>query len=481
MKSERDLWSGRFRKTLSEGARSFSSSPEDAVLLKYDILGSLAHLHSLHRAGIIGREERMEMERGLTAIYSEYKEHPEALLRGREDLHMAVEMELTSRTAAGARLHTGRSRNDQIATDLRLYTREQLVIIASRLAELLRTLKRLARSVMGVTVPSYTHLQRAQPVYLSHLMLSHFWRLASDMTRIIDAFSLLNISPLGAGAIAGNGIGLDTRIASDALGFSRPFLNSIEATEGRDFCADAAYVCSMLCAHISSQAEEIILWSTHEFSFIELPDEFSTGSSLMPHKKNPDIAELLRARYSTVLSSLFAILVIIKALPSGYSRDLQEVKRHLFSAIEITSSSLKVHNGMLSSMHFSEENMRAASRDALTYSVEAVHELVRRGMPFREAHRLVGEAVAESAESGENFLSVLAGRFPDVPFPSSPEEDIELRSSGGGGSSEDVLHQLSEADRRVSEFEAWIAARRKEIARVERNLLKRNMARNVSK
>lgn len=469
--SGKDLWGGRFRRQLESSARRFSSSPEDALLLRYDIAGSIAHAMGLERAGLLSTRELNGIVNGLRSIYHSYSERPEKLLSGEEDVHMAVEKELTRMNPDhGPKLHTARSRNDQVALDLRLYSREALLRIGDRLLEMERALLAVARKHLAAPVPGYTHMQRAQPVYLSHHLLSHLWRFSRDMERLEGMYRLTDSSPLGAGAIAGSSHGIDPSYTSALLGFGRWFSNSLDATSDRESCLDIAFLSSMIALHLSSIAEEVVMWSTSEFGYITLPDELSTGSSLMPHKKNPDIAELVRGKCGYVTAQLMSLIVTLKGLPEGYARDLQEVKRPLLVSSEEVCSMLQAMSSLVSGIKFNRDRMAENASDQSSHSVEIVDELVREGVAFRKAHSLVGQAVAEAAEKGETLQHVVARMWPDVHFPASPAEDIEKRSSPGGSSLSSVRRQVTAASRSIAASRRWIASRKRAIACVDRLL-----------
>ena len=466
--SRKELWSGRFRKQLDPGALKFTSSPEDALLFRHDIAGSIAHAMGLERAGIISSKELKILAGGLRNIYSRFAADPERILSGEEDVHMAVERKLTEmHPGSGPRLHTGRSRNDQVALDLRLYSREGIVRILSSLMAVEESILSVCGKHISAPLPSYTHLQRAQPVYLSHYYLAHFWRFMRDIQRLQRVFDSLNISPLGAGAIAGSSQPLEPSFTSSLLGFSMPFENSIDASSDRDFCLDTVHACVMAALHLSAIAEEIVLWSTAEFGYVSLPDSLSTGSSLMPHKKNPDLAELVRGKCGSVTGNFVSMVVSVKGLPLGYSRDLQELKKPLFESIEEVSSMAETVSEMVSGISFNTERMAENASDQLSFSVEAVDGLVRSGMPFREAHGAVGKAVAESMEKGIGLGAVMRKSWPDVEFPESPAAAIEMRSSPGGSSLTNVRKQIAASSAEMASARKWMASRSRLTAAVD--------------
>ncbi len=469
--SRKELWSGRFRKRLDPAVRLFTSSPEDAILLKYDIAGSIAHAMGLHRAGLLSREELGGIVEGLRSVYSSYSGRPEKLLSGEEDVHMAVEGKLIAmHPELGPKLHTGRSRNDQVALDLKLFSRAGVLQLLSTLIELEGSILSVCRRHISTPVPAYTHLQRAQPVYLSHYYLAHFWRFMRDVKRLQQLFDSMNSSPLGAGAIAGSSHPLDPSFTSSLLGFAGSFDNSVDASSDRDFCLEVAFSSSIAAVHLSSIAEEIVLWSTSEFGYVILPDALSTGSSLMPHKKNPDIAELVRGKCGTVTGYLMSMMMTVKGLPLGYSRDLQELKKPLISTISDVSSMAEMISALVSGISFNSKRMRENSSDQFSYSVEVADGLVRKGVPFREAHNAVGRAVADSLEQGRKLEDVVRGSWPDIDFPAGPAQAVEMRSSPGGSSIASVRQQLTAASAEMSGARRWLRSRRRTASSVDRLL-----------
>ncbi|MBX8636027.1 MAG: argininosuccinate lyase [Thermoplasmata archaeon] len=469
--SEKKLWSGRFSDSLNPDALDFSSSPEDFKLFKHDIVGSIAHAGGLRRARLLTPQEFAEIKTGLAAIYRENASDPGLFLKGEEDVHMAVESRLTAMLpVAGQKLHTARSRNDQIALDLRLYVREQTSETARMVAALQKTLLNVARAHRRTAMPSYTHLQRAQPVFLSHHMLAHFWRFERDFDRLRGNGRRMDVSPLGAGAIAGTSHPIDTRYTAELLGFSRPFSNSMDATSDRDFVIDACFANAMLGLHLSSIAEEMVLWSSAEFSYIELPDSLSTGSSIMPHKKNPDMAEHIRGKSSSLFSALFEVMSILKSLPVGYASDMQHTKRPLFRSFDTLSSMLSMVSALLTGVRFNSEALRLSASDDFSFSVEAVDMLVRAGMPFREAHETVGRAVKASLDSGRSFRETLSEQ--GTILPAGASEAIEMRSSRGGSSSARITEQLRDAAEALAAEQAWVRRETGRLSSIERRLLR---------
>jgi argininosuccinate lyase len=469
--SRKELWSGRFRKQLDPLAKRFASSPEDAKIVKHDILGSIAHAMALERAGILSGGEKDEIVSGLRTVYQEFLRDGSKFLAGEEDIHMAVERRLTDLCSSGLKLHTGRSRNDQIATDLRLFARDASLGVCGLLLDIQKTLLSVARREASTVMPGYTHLQHAQPVYFSHFLLAHFESFRRDFDRIVSDHRRNSVSPLGAGAISGTTHGIDTGFTSSLLGFSEPFRNSIDATSDRDFVLDALYANALVAEHLSSMAEEMILWSTSEFSFIELPDDFSTGSSIMPHKKNPDIAEHIRGRSSHVIANLVDVMLIVNSLPLGYASDMQHVKMPLFESFESVSSMLSVAAPLLTAIRPRRERMAAAAADEFSYSVEVVDSLVRSGMPFRQAHEAVGRCILESVEQGTDLRSSLRRNGISADVPGNPAESVELRKTRGASSLKSVREQMAAASAAIAAGRKWLNYELARKGQIEKMLL----------
>src|SRR5213595_806787 len=389
---------GRFSSAASEIAQRDSESVSfDRRLYHHDIAGSIAHASALASAGILAAHEFEMIARGLREIENEIAADKFVWDQSLEDVHMNIEAALTKRIGpAGAKLHTGRSRNDQIALDLRLYVREEIDAIITRLRALQNKLLLLAHKNSEVLMPGYTHLQRAQPIYFAHYLLAQLEALERDHERLRDARRRADVMPLGSGALAGSSIALDREAIAKALGFERVSQNSIDAVGDRDFVADVLYSLSMIGVHVSRFSEDLIILSTTEFGFIEFSDAFATGSSLMPQKKNPDMAELTRGKSGRLIGNLVSILTILKALPSSYNRDLQEDKKGLFDSVDTTKSALEIFAAMLPDLRVNRERMENAARDPNLLATDLAEYLVKKGTPFREAHQIVGELVVHS-------------------------------------------------------------------------------------
>jgi argininosuccinate lyase len=402
---------GRFDEPASETAQLYSESVSiDWQLYAHDIKGSLAHAAALKAAGILTKEEHEQIEAALTVIEAEIKAGDFRWERALEDVHMNIEAALTKRIgAAGAKLHTARSRNDQVALDLRLYVKAEAAEVCTRLRALQRALLSLAERHQAVILPGYTHLQRAQPIALGHYFLAHMEALERDHARIVDCARRADVLPLGSGAIAGSTIVLDRESIARSLGFSKLSQNSLDAVGDRDFVAEFLFGLAMIGMHLSRLSEELILWSTAEFGFITFSDAFSTGSSLMPQKKNPDMAELTRGKTGRLYGNLIALLTTLKGLPSSYQRDLQEDKGPLFDSVTTVRDALQVFAAMLPELTVHAGRMERAADDPNLLATDLAEYLVKKGMPFREAHEAVGKLVtrAAAAKVALNNVSLL--------------------------------------------------------------------------
>src|SRR5438270_9475175 len=391
---------GRLYQPAAELAQRYSESVSlDWRLYRHDIAGSIAHAAALARAGVITTDERQQIENGLRAIEKEIESGKFEWNASLEDVHMNIEAALTKRTGAvGGKLHSARSRNDQIALDLRLYVKAEIAEVAGRLRPLQIVLLDLAVRYVDVVMPGYTHLQRAQPIASSHYLLGQMAALERDANRLRDCLARTDVLPLGSGALAGSTIVLDReRIASD-LGFSSVSQNSVDAVGDRDFVCEFLFCLAMIGMHLSRLSEDMIIWSTTEFGFVEWSDAFCTGSSLMPQKKNPDMAELTRAKAGRLYGNLLSILTMLKGLPSSYNRDFQEDKAALFDSADTIMQSLEIWSAMLPELKFNYERMEAAASDAALLATDLAEYLVTKGLPFREAHQVVGKLVTRASE-----------------------------------------------------------------------------------
>jgi len=402
--------SGRFSAGPAEAVARFTESISfDWRLWRADILGSKAHAAMLHQAGLLTGAERDSILRGLDQISArieagEFRWKPEL-----EDVHMNIEAELTRRVPAGAKLHTGRSRNDQVATDMRLWVREQITGLSGEIRSLQSALLHLAENESGVLIPGYTHLQRAQPVYLAHHLLAYVEMLERDHERFLECLRRVNVCPLGCGALAGSTLPLDREFVARQLGFvderGRPQAarNSMDAVSDRDFAVEFCGHAALLAVHLSRLAEDLVLWSSTEFGFLRFADQYTTGSSLMPQKKNPDVAELARGKSARVIGNLTALLTLLKGLPMTYNRDLQEDKERLFDSADQVRATVRIMAAMLPHTHVNRSACHAAAADPALLATDLAEYLVRHGVPFRQAHHAVGSLVA-MAERSEKSL-----------------------------------------------------------------------------
>lgn len=390
---------GRFDEPASETAQLYSESVSvDWRLYPYDIKGSLAHATALAAAGILSKEEHEQIKAALSVIEAEIGAGDFRWERSLEDVHMNIEAALTKRIgAAGAKLHTARSRNDQVALDLRLYVKAETAEVGARLRALQSALLALAERHQNVHMPGYTHLQRAQPISLAHYFLAQIEALERDHGRIRDCAKRADVLPLGSGAIAGSTIVLDRELLARELGFSKLSQNSLDAVGDRDFAVEFLFGLAMIGMHLSRLSEDLILWSTTEFGFITFSDAFSTGSSLMPQKKNPDMAELTRGKTGRLYGNLMAILTTMKGLPTSYNRDLQEDKTPLFDSVSTVKDALSIFAAMLPELTVDSARMEMAADDPNLLATDLAEYLVKKGMPFREAHEAVGKLVARAA------------------------------------------------------------------------------------
>ncbi len=404
------LWHGRFEGGPAAELMAYTESLSfDRRLWRDDITGSRAHVRGLARAAIITDAERDQVLLALDVVEQEMETGLFVFLPADEDIHTAVERRVTELAGpAGAKLHTGRSRNDQSATDVRLWTKRELMVVARRVLDLQRVLLRRAEEHEGVYLPGYTHLQRAQPVLLAHHLLAHGWALGRGIDRILDALERIDVSPLGAGALAGSSLPLDVDGNAADLGFARRFENSLDAVGSRDHVAEALFVLTLIAVDLSRIGEEIVLWTTDEFGFAKLDDAYATGSSMLPQKKNPDIAELARGKAGRLIGNLAGFLATMKGLPLSYNRDYQEDKEPLFDTADQVRLALGAVTGMLATITFVPERMQAAADAETTAATDLAEWLVQRGMPFREAHAVVGALVREALQGERSLRSLVA-------------------------------------------------------------------------
>jgi argininosuccinate lyase len=457
------LWSGRFEGGPSERLLAYTVSLDyDRRLAADDIAGSRAHVRGLHRGGILDDAELAAVLDALDTVEQELAGETFVFAAGDEDVHTAVERRVTELAGpAGAKLHTGRSRNDQVATDLRLWCKRELAGVAADVVALQETLLRRAEEAGDAYLPGYTHLQRAQPVLLAHHLLAHGWALARDLDRLLDCRRRLDVSPLGAGALAGSSLPLDPDGVAEDLGFAARFENSLDAVSDRDFVAESLFVLALLGIHLSRIGEELVLWSSEEFGFAGLDDGYSTGSSMLPQKKNPDIAELARGKAGRVIGDLVGVLTTLKGLPLAYNRDLQEDKEPLFDAVEQVRLGLSAVEGMIATLTFRTDRMQAAADSPAAAAVDIAELLVARGMPFREAHGVVGGLVRRSLEDGEDLATIVRAELDDEAAGLlEPGVPVTRRTTPGAAGPAAVAEQRTRFAERLEQERFWLSSLR---------------------
>lgn len=461
------LWSGRFETGVSEFTQEFGASlPVDKAMYRQDIAGSRAHARMLAAQGIISQEDAAQIVAGLDEIEERIDADDFTFDINDEDIHMSIEAELTRNIGdAGARLHTGRSRNDQVVTDTRLYAKELARELLQANVSFRRVLMEAAEKNFDVILPGYTHMQHAQPVLLSHHFMAYYWMLARDFKRLRAAYEAADVNPLGSAALAGTTYPLDRAATTAELGFDRATPNSLDAVSDRDFLLDLDYACSVSMIHLSRLCEEIILWSTSEFGFITLSDAFSTGSSIMPQKKNPDFAELIRGKSGRVIGDLVALLVTMKSLPLAYNKDLQEDKEGVIDAAKTLYDCLRCMEGMVETMKVNEEAMAAQAKKGYLAATDVADYLAKKGLPFRKAHEVVGHLVLLCDKRGCDLDDLTLEDFQaESPlFEADITECLDLpsivaaRTTYGGTGHEAVRAQMELASEGLAADEALLA------------------------
>jgi argininosuccinate lyase len=442
------LWNGRFSSPMAASLWDLSQSYSfDHILYAHDIVGSKAHVRGLEHAGLLTGDECEQLLSTLDAVAQEFEDGSFVRHEGDEDIHMAIERRVTELAGAtGAKLHTARSRNDQVATTLRLFTRDAVTTLTKDLIDLVNALRELGSRYPEAYLPGYTHLQRAQPVLLSHHLGAHAWSLLRDVDRLFDARGRLNVSPLGAGALAGTSLPIDPAFTAKLLGFREPFANSIDAVSDRDFVAETLFDIALVGIHLSRMGEELVLWTTSEFGFATLGDDYTTGSSMLPQKKNSDVAELARAKSGRLVGNLTGLLVTLKGLPLSYNRDLQEDKEPLFDSLEQVFLIVEALRGAYGSMTFHVETAQRAADDPNLVAVDIAERLVEGGVPFRQAHEQVGQLVGEAAKHNISLAEAVAQNDQFAPFADlfAPGASLRGRTSPGGSG---PVSQRAQADR----------------------------------
>jgi len=462
MKSNKNFIRGRFRKAVDKSVAEYTASiPFDWRLYRHDIAGSIAHAKMLAKQGIISPEEAKIISSGLVSIREEIEQGRFEFQIELEDIHMSIEARLIEKIGeVGGKLHTARSRNDQVALDLRLFTKEAICNTLVKLREFQQALITLAEANKDIVMPGFTHLQSAQPVLLAHHFLAYFEMFRRDIDRFTNCLKHTDVMPLGSGAIAGVGYNIDREFVAQELGFSQLSQNSIDAVSDRDFVVEYEAAASLCMMHLSRLAEEIIIWSSAEFNFIELDDAYTTGSSIMPQKKNPDVAELARSKTGRVYGRLMAMLTTLKALPLSYNRDMQEDKEGLFDTVDTLLSTLGVFTGMIMTLRVKVENIEQTLKQGYILATDLADYLVKKGEPFRTAHNIIARLVTYAAEKGKAFSELSLAEYKG--FSPLFEEDVYLitinssiaaKDISGGTAPGQVDRALIAAKRLIAEFE----------------------------
>ena len=453
------MWAGRFSKKVDETVNAFNSSIAfDGRMYKQDIQGSIAHAAMLGDCGIISKEDSLAIIGGLKEILADIENGTLEFDMTAEDIHMFIEAELTKRLGdVGKRLHTSRSRNDQVAVDIRLYLRQEIDEIYALVKELAVTIYNLAKEHTETVMPGYTHLQRAQPITFAHHLLAYVQMLVRDLERLKDTAKRMNYCPLGSGALAGTTYKINRKQTAELLGFTAPMANSLDGVSDRDFCVELTCALSLIMTHLSRFSEEIIMWCSWEFKFIELDDAYATGSSIMPQKKNPDITELIRGKTGRVNGDLMTLLTMLKGLPLAYNKDMQEDKEAIFDAVDNVKLCVKTFIPMLATMRVIKENMRNAAAKGFINATDCADYLVKKGMPFRDAYKITGTLVAECIEKGltletlplECYRKMTELFTEDVYEAISLETCVRERKSEGGPAPDAVKVQLEIAAKQL--------------------------------
>lgn len=450
-------WGGRFEAQPEEWVDEFNASIDfDQNLIDQDVQGSIAHATMLANQNIISQDEAHTIIEGLKAIQKDVHQNKIAFKASLEDIHLNIEHELIQRVGeAGGKLHTGRSRNDQVATDMHLYTKEEVNGIIELIKSLQQTILSIANQHVDTIMPGYTHLQRAQPISFAHHIMTYFWMLERDKSRFQDSMKRIDISPLGAAALSGTTHPIDRHETQKSLNFSAVYENSLDAVSDRDYIVETLHNISLTMVHLSRFSEEIIFWSTDEAKFITLSDAFSTGSSIMPQKKNPDMAELIRGKVGRTTGHLMSMLVTLKGLPLAYNKDMQEDKEGLFDAIHTIKGSLKIFEGMLDTMTVNTNRLNETVTKDFSNATELADYLVSKNVPFRTAHEIVGKIVLDCINKGVYLLDVPLEDYQshhesieaDIYDFLKPENCLKRRKSYGSTGQDAVKHQLSEIGR----------------------------------
>ncbi len=449
------MWAGRFKKEVDSKVNDFNSSVSfDMVMYRHDIMGSIAHATMLGACNIIDKNEADTIVSGLEGILKDIDSGSLEINMTSEDIHMFVEEELTKRLGeTGKRLHTARSRNDQVALDIRMYLKDEVITLREMLLELVEVICELSSANLNTVMPGYTHLQRAQPITFAHHLMAYAQMFLRDISRLNDTYKRMNIMPLGSGALASTTYPIDRDMVSKLLGFERPTQNSLDGVSDRDFCIELLNDIAIIMMHLSRLSEEIIMWCSWEFKFIELDDAYATGSSIMPQKKNPDIAELVRGKAGRTIGNLTTLLTVMKGLPLAYNKDMQEDKEAVFDSVETVKLCLPVFTKMVKTMRVNEKNMRQAAARGFINATDCADYLVKQGMAFRDAYKITGELVAYCIDNNtvleeldmpvykEHSAIFDEGIYEAI----SLDTCVEMRNCLGGPSAKSVENQIISA------------------------------------
>lgn len=450
------LWGGRFKESMSEQVADFNQSIEvDARLFYQDIKGSIAHVTMLEKTYIITSDEANQIINGLQGIIADYEAGNVTFKKELEDIHLNIEKLLIEKIGpVGGKMHTARSRNDQVATDMHLYAKEMTEAIITSIKALQHVIIDLSKQYHTVIMPGYTHLQRAQPILFSHHIMTYFWMLERDKARFSEGLKRINISPLGSGALAGTTFPIDQQYTASLLEFDDVYANSIDAVSDRDYVLDIMHNINLLMMHLSRFSEEIILWCSEEFKFVTLSDAYTTGSSIMPQKKNPDMAELIRGKSGTVAGNYMGLLMTIKGLPLAYNKDLQEDKKGFFDSIDTALQSVQIFTGMVDTMEVNAAYLSNITQNDFSNATELADYLVTLGIPFRDAHEITGQLVLYAIDNNillkdiplDHYQGVNKDITNDIYTKLDPEHAVNRRLSDNGTSTKSVLNQIAKAE-----------------------------------
>ncbi|HNY49993.1 MAG TPA: argininosuccinate lyase [Smithella sp.] len=462
MADSKKPWGGRFQKATAESVDRFTSSIQfDQRLYPYDIEGSIAHATMLARKNIISKSESLKIVSALKAILKDIEQGKFQFKSGDEDIHMAVEKELIRRIGdTGGKLHTARSRNDQVVLDVRLFLRAEIKIIIDAIRSLQATLIGLAKKEIKIIMPGYTHMQKAQPVLLSHYLLAFVEMFARDVQRLKECANRLNVLPLGAAALAGTSLPIERGLTAKMLQFPAISKNSMDTVADRDFVAEFIFDASLVMMHLSRFCEDLVLWSSDEFGFVEISDAYTTGSSIMPQKKNPDIAELIRGKTARVYGDLVTLMTLLKGLPMTYNRDLQEDKEPLFDAVDTVKACLSMFTEMIKNTTFNVQKMYSAAGEGFSTATDVAEYLVKKGIPFRKAHEITGKIVAYGLKNKKNLENLTVKEYQkfnkcfneDIKNIIKLEKAVNSRQHTGGTATKTVLQRIKEHEKSIGEI-----------------------------